>query len=152
MNDPLKPILRAWLERRITAVLSELDLEDGITTTVIAQQTATPAIETQLGKIMATLTDIQNQETANAETETAVITAIGTLISDLTTLTASNASLTAQLTAATSANDSAAITTIVTQMQADQVKMQTALAAATAAIGKLPATATPVPPGQPTIG
>lgn len=143
-------ILRAWFEKKLTAILALIDEKDAAVP-ISNPAVPSPTTQTQLGEIMATVTDIQTQLSANEATQTAFVAAVGTLITDFGILVASNASLTAQLTAATAAGDSAATATIIAQMQADQVKMQAALAAATAAIGTMPA-GTPTPPGQPTIG
>lgn len=143
MNSALSSTLRTWVEESVQKILEE----------ALGQTTSTPSatipdmasnqtlseinsINTKIGKIMATLADLQSVIAAEEVTEAKLITV-------LQTVAANNASLAQQLEAAVAGGDSAGIQASVDKLKSDTAVMEAAIAQA------MPANATP--PGQPKI-
>lgn len=139
ISGTLQALIHAEIQKILEAALQPSDPTTPTTIPDLASQEILAGIcslNTKIGKIMATLADIQSVLAANEASETKLITL-------LQTMSANNASLTTQLAAALAANDPVALQAIVTQMTADQATMDAAVAAA------IPPGATP--PGTPVI-
>lgn len=140
------PVLEKWIRdvirEAVTEALEIRTTQDPVSKMLVCELHAhTMVIKERIGRIMATLQDIQAIVASDQVTEDKILQVANALV-------ASNKDLTTQLGAAISANDPNTLATIFNQLTAHNQAMEAALAT----LSGTPTTApTGTPPGQPVV-